>query len=103
MNSPSGDYFKLPHAYWLDGYSAKLDLAGTAVLLIALSLAPEFMLPHEHAGRWYGLSRDTIRRGLRELQANELLSVKTTRRRAALSPTGTAEHRRYTLREPFKR
>lgn len=97
------DYFKLSHSYWLDGWCQKLDLAGTAVLLIALSLPKTFILPQEHAGRWYGISRDTVRRGLRELVDNELLSVQITHKRAPLSPTGATEQRRYTLRDPFRR
>ena len=95
------DYLKLPHSYWLDGWSSQLDLAGTAVLLIALSLPNTFILPQEHGGRWYGISRDTIRRGVRELVDTELLSVHVTHKRAPLSPTGVTEQRRYTLREPF--
>lgn len=97
------DYFKLPHHYWLDGWNARLSLAGTAVLLIALSLPKTFILPQEHGARWYGLSRDTIRRGLAELIKAELLSVRITHKRAPLSPTGATQQRRYALREPFRR
>jgi len=32
-------YFKLPYAFWLEDWHRKLDLAATAVLLIALSLS----------------------------------------------------------------
>jgi hypothetical protein len=97
------DYFKLPHSYWLDGWSGSLHLPGSAVLLIALSLPKSFILPQQHGGRWYGISRDTVRRGLRELVKHELLSVQITRKQAPLSPTGATEQRRYTLREPFRR
>lgn len=97
------DYFKVPHHYWIAGWNARLDLAGTAVLLIALSLPKTFILPQEHAARWYGISRDTIRRGLTELVQTELLNVRVTHKRAPLSPTGATEQRRYTLREPFRR
>jgi hypothetical protein len=102
-DNPQFDYLKLPHRYWLDGWSAKLDLAGTAVLLIALALPKTFILPQEHAGRWYGISRDTVRRGLHELIANDLLSVQITYKRAPLSPTGATEQRRYALLDPFRR
>lgn len=102
-SNPRFDYFKLSHRYWLDGWSAELDLAGTAVLLIAVSLPRTFILPQEHAGRWYGISRDTVRRGLRELVDHDLLSVQVTHKRAPLSPTGATEQRRYMLGEPFRR
>ncbi len=62
------DYFKLPHAFWLEGWHERLDLPATAVLLIALSLRQAFSLPYERAGDWYGLSRDTVRRGVAELR-----------------------------------
>jgi hypothetical protein len=97
------DYFKVPHRYWLDGWNQRLDLPGTAVLLIALSLPKTFTLPQEHGATWYGLSRDTIRRGLHELIENDLLDVRITFKRAPLSPTGATEQRRYSLREPFVR
>lgn len=101
--SANFDYFKVPHSYWLDGWSRRLELAGTAVLLIALSLPKTFMLPQERGGTWYGLSRDTIRRGLHELLDHDLLDVRVTFKKAPLSPTGAAEARRYTLKEPFMR
>lgn len=97
------DYFKVSHGYWLDGWSQRLELPGKAVLLIALSLPKSFTLPQELGGTWYGLSRDTIRRGLRELIAHDLLDVRTTFKKAPRSPTGAAEERRYTLKEPFTR
>jgi hypothetical protein len=97
------DYFKLSHRYWLDGWNQRLELPGTAVLLIALSLPKTFMLPQERGASWYGVSRDTIRRGLRELLTHNLLDVRSTFKKAPLSPTGAAEERRYTLQEPFTR
>lgn len=99
----SFDYFKVSHRYWLDGWNQRLDLPGTAVLLIALSLPKTFMLPQERGGTWYGLSRDTIRRGLHELRAHDLLEMRTTFKKAPRSPTGATEERRYTLKEPFAR
>jgi hypothetical protein len=97
------DYFKLPHDYWLDGWSTRLSLRATAVLLIALSLPRTFALPQEHGARWYGISRDTIRRGLGELLTAELLTYRVTFRAAPLSPIGAIEQRRYELRSPFRR
>jgi len=95
------DYFKLPHAYWLEGWDQRLDLPATTVLLIALSLRQSFSLPHERGGEWYGISRDTIRRGVAQLREHELLSMHSSWKAAAGSPTGAAEDRRYTLTGPF--
>ncbi len=97
------DYFKLPYTYWLDGWSDRLGLPATAVLLISLSLPQTFVLPQDHGARWYGLSRDTIRRGLRSLVDLNLLDSHSVYKRAPLSPTGAAEQRHYRLREPFAR
>ena len=95
------DYFKLPYAYWLEGWAERLSLPATAVLLIALSLPQTFVLPQEHGGRWYGLSRDTVRRGLSVLLGQGLLDVRVLHKRAPLSPIGTTEHRHYRLCKPF--
>jgi hypothetical protein len=95
------DYFKLPHAFWLEAWHERLDLPATAVLLIALSLRQAFGLPYERAGEWYGLSRDTVRRGIAELRSHGLLTMRMTWRATLRSPTGATEERRYTLAGPF--
>jgi hypothetical protein len=97
------DYFKLPYAYWIDGWSEQLDLPATAVLLIALSLPSTFVLPQHRGAEWYGLSRDTLRRGLRTLSSHGLLATQVTLRAAPRSPTGATEQRRYKLTGPFAR
>lgn len=95
------DYFKLPYTFWFEGWNENLDLPATAVLLIALSLRQSFSLPHERGGEWYGISRDTIRRGVAQLREHELLTMRTTWKATANSPTGATEDRRYTLTGPF--
>ena len=96
-------YFKLPFAYWTDDESwyRRLDLAETALLLIALSLADDFILPYRMARRWYGISMDTAERGLRGLQDRGLLRSEITYKSAPLAPAGYTEERRYTLLPPF--
>lgn len=101
VKGQSLDYFKLPHAFWIEGWNERLDLSGVAVLLISLSLPSTFGLPQERAGEWYGLSRDTIRRGVAQLRQHELLTMRTTWRRTQRSPTGATEERRYTLTGSF--
>jgi hypothetical protein len=95
------DYFKLPHAFWLEGWNERLDLPATSVLLIALSLRQTFSLPYTRGGEWYGISRDTIRRGIEQLRAYDLLTMRVAWRATLRSPTGATEERRYTLVGPF--
>lgn len=95
------DYFKVPHAFWLEGWNERLGLPATSVLLIALSLRQAFSLPHERGGEWYGISRDTIRRGVDQLLEQELITVRVVWRATMRSPTGATEERRYTLTGAF--
>jgi hypothetical protein len=60
-----------------------------------------FSLPYERAGEWYGLSRDTVRRGVAELRSQGLLTMRMTWRATLRSPTGATEERRYTFAGPF--
>lgn len=96
-----GDYFKVPYAYWEGFYPGRLSLPAKALLLIALSLGNDFQLPHDRGARWYGLSRDTISRGLSTLLRLGLLEVRTEHRKAPLSPSGFTQERHYALRPPF--
>lgn len=95
-------YLKLPASYWLDRWHASLDLPATAVLLIALSLPKKFVLPQSHGADWYGVSRDTLRRGLRTLQEMGLISFSTVTKKAPLAPSGITRDRLYTLTGPFE-
>lgn len=97
----AGGYFQIPYEYWFDGWHVRLDLPTKAVLLIALSLRDDFILPLEHADAWYGLSSATIGRGLRTLRARGLLRVRRERRKAPLAPDGFTWEHHYTLTEPF--
>jgi hypothetical protein len=97
-----GNYFKLPHAYWEANYLNRMGLPAKAVLLIALSLQDDFLLPTEQGAKWYGISRDTVRKGLRILRLLNLLDVQEVPKPAPLAPKGFTLERRYTLREPFR-
>jgi hypothetical protein len=98
-----GHYFKLPYAYWHGGFQNRISLPAKAVLLIALSLRDDFLLPNERGSQWYGLSRDTVRKGLRDLRLLGLLSVREVPKVTPLTPLGITLERRYTLRGPFVR
>ena len=94
-------YLKLPYAYWLEGWHERLDLPALSVLLIALSLPDGFILPQRQAAEWYGLSRDTLRRGLATLAEQDVLSHRVATKRAPLSPHGITSERHYRLTGPF--
>jgi hypothetical protein len=106
--SPENHYFRVPLALWLAGptndkrWYQVLTLPELAVLLIGRSLGDSFRLPVEQGPDWYGISADTIGRGLKGLTDRGLLEVDKRFKPAPLSPLGyTAEHR-YTLVAPFK-
>jgi len=95
---PTRDFFKLPHAYWTAGWQKELDLPAKALLLIALSRGTQFLLPARQGADWYGISHDTIKRGLRTLKDHDLLEVSRKRKPAVNSPTGFKIEHRYTMR-----
>ncbi|MGH2355066.1 MAG: hypothetical protein ACRDJN_25945, partial [Chloroflexota bacterium] len=100
-STPPEPYLQLPHAYWLEGWHRTLTLPGKAVLLIALSLASQFLLPGEQAKAWYGISADTVQTGLRELRQAGLLDSRPVYKLAPLSAEGVTTEWRHTLRSPF--
>lgn len=96
-------YFKVPFAYWLDDqdWHATLSLRGKAALMIALSLPSPFTLPVERGPAWYGISADTLERGLRELVTRGALTRVLKVRSAPLAPTGKTRVAEYTRATPF--
>jgi hypothetical protein len=96
-------YFKIPFAYWLDDlrWHSTLSLRGKAALLISLSLPSPFTLPVERGPAWYGVSADTLERGLRELVDRGALSRVLKVRPAPLAPTGKTRVAEYTRMDPF--
>ena len=101
--TPHENYFKLPFSYWLDDYDERLTLASKAVLLIALSLPKWFILPGSQVKRWYGISADTLQRGLDGLLREELIRRSKEYKTAPLAPLGFTEQWRYRLLPPFGR
>jgi hypothetical protein len=102
---PNRGYFKLPFAYWTadEAWYYTLSFRAKATLLIALSLRPPFVLPAERAPDWYGMSPDTVDRGLRELREVKLLTRTFTQAENWLSPTGKTTVYRFALKAPFAR
>lgn len=104
-SAPEDVYLTLPFAYWTstERWYRRLTLPGKAMLLIASSLNPKFLLPTEEAKKWYGVSGDTAARGFRELENSGLLTRTKRMKRTPLEDSiATVEHR-FTLTEPFGR
>jgi DNA-binding transcriptional ArsR family regulator len=96
-----GTWFKLPLEYWTENWYGRLSLPAKAVLLIGLSLADDFLLPQEKGPEWYGLSADTVGRGISALAAEGLITFHTLQKPAPLAPLGFTVDRHYTLLPPF--
>ncbi len=98
-----GRYFKLSEQYWTaeDRWYRTLSLPAKAMLLVASSLKPGFVLPLEQVPKWYGMSPDTASDGLGELEAKGLLEVGKKSRPEPLSPTKYVIENVYTLLGPF--
>lgn len=96
-------FFKLPYAYFTQRWHKELKLAGKATLLICMAQAPTFTLPTEHAAGWYGISADTLQRGLDELRELELLKVWTRAKKAPRTRFGYTVENHYALQGPFVR
>lgn len=96
-------YLRLPLAYWTaeEAWFQKLELNEIAVLLIALSLPDNFILPSTQAQKWYGLSRATVERGLKGLENHGLLAWTIERKEVPLARDGFVMQRRYILKAPF--
>lgn len=99
--SASDRYFSLPLTYWSTGWCTRLSLSAKAMLFVALSRPGTFYLPYHRAVEWYGLSADTARRGLHELEDCGLIHRDVRYKLAPLTVQGWAPDHRYTLRPPF--
>lgn len=72
-------YFRIPVAFWLNGWHRKLSLPGLAMLLVALDSDVQFWLPAEKVPAWYGFSESTASRGYAELEEHGLLAARNRR------------------------
>jgi hypothetical protein len=91
-------YLRLPHTYWEHGFDRLLDLPGKAVLLLARSSRPlGFTLPLARSMEWYGISADTLRRGMDELIRAKLVRYTKRDVPSPRAPRGTSVRRTYVL------
>jgi hypothetical protein len=103
---PDAYFFGFPLVYFLNGWHKELSLRGTVALLIALDKSfpvPTFQLRTEHAPRFFGVSADTMQRGLDELQSKGLLSVGQRPMKAPRAPRGFTMVNEYMLLGDFAR
>lgn len=96
-------YFTIPFEYWLDdpAWYRELSLPEVAMLLVALSQPDDFILPLDKVPAWYGISRDTARRGLRGLYQRDVLTRRIGWKETNFVEGFYAEERFYTLAKPF--
>jgi DNA-binding transcriptional ArsR family regulator len=100
----STDFFQLPLAFFRDEWHTKLKLPGTAVLLIALDKSwrkPWFELRTEPQSKWYGMSPDTLQRGLDELREAGLMQIHRRQVHDARARLGTTPVNEYRLLGSF--
>ena len=104
---PKQSFIQIPHELWTAGPAPQkrwyecLSLPALTFLLIALRNADDFGLPAERGPDYYGISADTVTRGVRELRQADLLKVKKALITAPLAPSGLTVENRYTLKPPF--
>jgi len=96
-----GLWVSIPLTYWTENWHGKLNLPAKAVLLIGLSLLDDFYLPQQKAPEWYGLSPDTVGRGVATLKQHGLLTERVLQKPAPNAPHGHTRQHYYTLQQPF--
>ncbi len=98
-----GNWFSLPHAYWLQQLDRELNTPEKIMLLISLDQLDDFRLPADRAPSWYGISKSTARRGLHGLVDRGILTVRTANEPEAKSPTGWKQTLFYTTAGDWSR
>jgi hypothetical protein len=94
-------YFSLPFEFFTDRWHERLTLRAKATLLICLAQQPPFELRTEHATHRYGLSPDSMQRGLDELREHHLLSTIADYRVAPRARLGFTQVHLHRLKKPF--
>jgi hypothetical protein len=97
-------YFTLPGEFWTDEWFARLNLAELAVLLIVAketTTKDEMYVTEERVADWYGISPNTLRKGVQGLERKGLLKRRPERRKAPLTSLGYTIRWWYSLTGPF--
>lgn len=111
--SPSGEkknwaeaYLTLPPEFWTDEWFARLTLAELAVLLIVAketTQKDEMWVTESKVSEWYGISANTLRKGVQGLEKHDLLKIRPEHIPAPLSPLGYTTRQNYSLTGSFSR
>jgi hypothetical protein len=97
-------YFVLPHTYWERGLDQRLGLAAKAMLLVSLqatSTNATYWMRYEDAPKWYGLSEESVQRGLKQLRDEQLLVEHFQKIKSTRSATGLMTRTHYALAGEF--
>lgn len=96
-------YFKLPFAYWLEGWHSRLSLPAKGVLLAAMSRrSADIPITDEGFSRWYGFSAATVARGREQLLQLGLIEKTGEEEYPSLNLiNGVGTRPLYSLRPPF--
>lgn len=93
-------YFTLPDRFWLNEDFARLDLPALAVLLIVAketNKKSEVRMTQEQMAEWYGISRPTVAKGLKQLRELGILNERIEWIPAKLSKIRTTQAVHYSL------
>lgn len=93
--------FAVPTAYFVGNFHNRINLAGKVVLLAGLARGGRFSFVSGPPSSWHGLTRDTVKRGIRVLMTLGLLRAESTRIVDPMTAGGYRVERRYTLQPPF--
>lgn len=98
---PGRGFFALPFVYFEQRWHKELTLPGKAVLSIALGQKSVFTLVTEQAADWYGISADTLQRGLDDLRDHGLLKSWLLARKDPRARHGVTQVSHHKLNPPF--
>lgn len=77
----SEPYIPIPRSFWVEGLAGALSGAGIAMYLVSLAMTrhdqPHFFLSGDFFDERFGISRSSRKRGLAELVAREVLTVRS--------------------------
>jgi hypothetical protein len=93
-------YFTLPDRFWLNEGFARLDLPALAVLLIVAKETnknSEVRMTQEQMAEWYGISRPTVAKALKQLRELGILNERVEWIPAKLSKIRTTQAFHYSL------
>lgn len=98
----TSDYLTIPLEYWTEDIWLTLGLPAKAVLLIFLSLPAQSYLPQNQVSKWYGISADTLGKGVKQLKELGFLEISVKQEDDFLVASKFRTQHYYTLKSPFQ-